>query len=140
MIKKILCAILSIVLVLTLNVTASAETETDGQVQPRLSYLTKCQALLTINTTSDEAVYSCNIRGYSGTTTKIVAEMKLQKKTLLWWSTLETTTVTVSNYFLQHSSTYDLTSSGTYRHELTITAYSGSASEELTITSAEKSY
>lgn len=137
MFKKLICSVLSVVLIMSVGVTVSAENATPISVQPRLTYIMNCESDLTIS--GSQAKYSCDVSSYPEVT-KIVVEMELQKKIIAWWSEVETTTVTVWDNTLYHQESCSLTSSGKYRNKVTITAYSGSASEELTITSAEKTY
>ncbi len=137
MFKKLICSILSVVLIMSVGITVSAETVETVSVQPRLTYIMNCESDLIIS--GSQAKYSCDVDAYPEVT-KIVVEMKLQKKTIAWWSEVETTTVTVWDNTLYHQESCSLTSSGKYRNKITITAYSGSNSEEFTITSAEKTY
>lgn len=83
-------------------------------------------------------VASCvtRVNGYSDVT-KIVIKMTLQKKTLLWWSKVESWSGTFNDCIGSLAKTASV-GSGTYRVKAEITVYSGSDYEEITAYSQEK--
>ena len=117
------------------GVTVSAEST---QVQPRFSYTAYTYTALDI-TTSGIACCLAEAEGYDGITTKIYIEMKLQKYTVLWWSTQETWEGTFNDVTGALAKTKTV-GKGTYRVKAVYTVYSGSASEEITGTSQEFKY
>lgn len=147
MTKKILSLVLSIVLVFSFSMVAAAESpvattgtleQKDTEVMPRFEYTNTTYASLNIST-SGTATCTTSLNGYTGTTTKIVIKMTLQKKTLLWWSAQETWTTTINDSFGSLVKTASV-GSGTYRVKVEFTVYSGSNSEEITTYSQEKKY
>lgn len=147
MVKKIISLMLSIVLIFCVSIVAYAESpvitpgtleQIEADVVPCFEYTDSTTTTLSIST-SGKAICSATIYGYSGTTTKIVVNMTLQKKTLFWWSTEESWSTTVNNWhgtFTENASV----SSGTYRVKVEFTVYSGSNSEEVTTYSQEKTF
>ncbi len=139
MFKKILSVVMVIVLCCGFSLTANAQgiSTNDSSVQPRYNYTASVSTTLT--NTNGDATCGTTVKGYIGTTTKIKITMTLQKKTLLWWSEVETWTTTVNDYYL---SLYKTTSvnSGKYRIKAEIVVYSGSASESITKYSSEKEF
>lgn len=147
MVKKIISLMLSIVLIFCVSTVVSAESpvvtpgtleQTESDVMPCYEYTNTAATSLSIST-NGKATCSTSLNGYNGTTTKIVIKMTLQKDSWLWWSTEETWTTTVNNWYadLTKTATVD---SGTYRVKVEFTVYSGSNSEEITIYSQEKKY
>lgn len=131
MLKKILALVMCLVLMCGMGVVASAETA-ENKVQPRYSYTNIITATLT--NSGGKALCGADVEGYSGTTTKIVITMTLQKKTLLWWSEVEEWTTTSNTFYatLVKTATVD---SGKHRVKVEATVYSGSNSEEVSCTS-----
>lgn len=136
-IRSLISTVMSLVLLLSVTAwsggVVSAEETT---AQPRFSYTAYTATSLEI-TTNGVAYCTANVEGYYGTTTKIHIEMKLQKHTVLWWSTQETWEGTFNDYVGALAKTKTV-GSGTYRVKAVYTVYSGSASEEITGTSQEK--
>lgn len=143
MLKKFLAMLMCFVLICGTGVVANAEGVSlddeytqavsesgENQVQPRYSYtnIVSCS----LNNASGKARCVGNIAGYSGTTTKIVMKMTLQKKTLLWWSKVEEWSMTSNSHSAAMSKTVAV-ESGKYRVKLEGTVYSGSNSEEVSI-------
>lgn len=131
MFKKILALVMCFVLMCGMGVVASAET-TENQVQPRYSYTNIISA--TLANSGGKALCVGDVEGYSGTTTKIVLTMTLQKKGLLWWSKAQEWTTTANTYYATLSKTVAV-ESGKYRLKVEATVYSGSNSEEVSCTS-----
>ena len=147
MVKKIISLLLSIVLIFCVSIVASAESpvvtpgtleQIESDVMPCYEYTNTTKTSLSISS-SGIATSTTTLTGYSGTTTKIVIKMMLQKKTLLWWSTKETWTTTINNCYGGLSKTASV-DSGTYRVKVEFTVYSGSNSEEITTYSQEKTF
>lgn len=70
--------------------------------------------------------------------TRIEATQKLQKKTLWWWSDVQTWTASVNSNYLSMTNYGTASSSGTYRVRVEATVYSGSNSENVYADSVEK--
>lgn len=147
MVKKIMSLMLSIVLIFCVSIVASAESpvvtpgtleQTESDVMPCFEYTSTTATSLSISS-GGTATCTAALNGYTGTTTKIVIKMTLQKKTLLWWSAQETWTKTINDSVgsLVKTASVD---SGTYRVKVEFTVYSGSNSEEITTYSQEKTY
>ncbi len=134
--RSLVCVVMSVVLLLSMNVWSFAVSAEETTVQPRLSYTNYTMTSLEI-TTKGVAYCAASAEGYDGITTKIHIEMKLQKYTVLWWSTQETWEATFTGVDAALAKTASV-SSGKYRVRVTYTVYSGSASEEITGTSQEK--
>ena len=100
----------------------------ENQIQPRYSYTNKISCAL--NNSSGKAQCVASVMGYSGTTTKIVIKMTLQKKTLLWWSKVQEWSSTTNAHTAAMSKIVAV-ESGKYRVKLVATVYSGSKSEEI---------
>lgn len=136
--KRLICLALTLTLMLSMaawpGTVVSAE---ETVVQPRYSYTESVITGLSINS-SGTATCTAKATGYSDTT-KIEIEMKLQKYTLLWWSTQQTWTTTVNDSTARLTKTKSV-GSGTYRVIATYTVYKGSKSETIEGQSAEKKY
>ena len=143
MFKKVLSILMVIVLCFSLGLTANAEdfsgseSSNDSSVQPRYSYTASVSTTLT--NSDGNATCGTSVSGYFDLATKIKITMTLQKKTLLWWSEVETWTVTVNDYF---ASIYKTTAvkSGKYRVKADIVVYNYSASENITKYSTERDF
>lgn len=147
MVKKIISLMLSIVLIFCVSTVVSAESpvvtpgtleQTESDVMPCFEYTNTTATTLSIST-SGTATCSARLNGYNGTTTKIVIKMTLQKDSWLWWSTEETWTTTINNWYGALTKTAPV-DSGTYRVKVEFTVYSGSNSEEITTYSQEKEF
>ncbi len=139
MFKKILSIVMVIVLCCSLGLTANAQSisTSDSSVQPRYSYT----STVSVTLANSNGKASCNtaVKGYSSLATKIKITMTLQKKTLFWWSEVDSWTTTVSDYYASLSKTVSV-DSGTHRIKSEIVVYSGSASESITKYSSEKEF
>lgn len=148
MFKKIISLLLSIILLCSVSTVAYAQSpdtiqqfemvQLNADVMPCFEYTDSTITSLSIST-SGKATCSTSITGYSGTTTKIVIKMKLQKRSVLWWSTKETWEATVNSWNADLTKTASV-ESGKYRVKVECTVYSGSNSEEITTYSQEKEY
>ena len=130
-VKRIICLLMSLLLLCSLNLVSSAETA----VQPRFSYTANASISLAI-TTSGTAYCATDVQG-NNLATKVYIKMTLQKYTVLWWSKVESWEGTFNNVYGTLSETAQV-GSGRYRVKAEITVYSGSNSEEITEFSQEK--
>lgn len=139
MFKKILSVVMVIVLCCSLGLTANAQSisTSDSSIQPRYNYTATIST--TLGNSNGTAKCSTSVVGYSDITTKIKITMTLQKKTLLWWSEVETWTVTANDYVASIAKSVSV-NSGKYRVKAEIVVYSGSASESITKYSSEKEF
>ena len=137
--KTVVCLFMSLLLMLPLNLIASAATvPEESQVQPRWSYTDITYVAIAIDG-SGNASCLADVQGYYGTTTKIHIKLTLQKYTVLWWSKVQTWEATFNYYYgtLNPSTTVG---NGTYRVKAEFTVYSGSNSEQITSFSQEKKF
>lgn len=142
MLKKFLALVMCIVIMCSMGVVANAQgissvnddyaltvsESGESQIQPRYDYTATISCSL--NNSSGKAQCVGVVGGYSGTTTKIVIKMTLQKKTLFWWSKVQEWSSTTNAHTAAMSKTVSV-DSGTYRVKLVATVYSGSKSEEI---------
>ena len=132
MTKKFL-TIVCVVVALFFGITrVSAET-----VSPYSLYTKTTSSDLSVSgstaTCESEAV------GYSGTTTKIVMNQTLQKKSFFGsWNEVASWSEIDTGYHGYASNTKSSLSGGTYRLKTVFTVYAGSNSEEITVYSTEK--
>ena len=141
MFKKVLSLVVAIAMLCSLPLVTHAEakmiTVDPPIIQPLHNYTQDYDE--TISITNGIATCKATLTGISGTTTKVVIKMTLQKKTLLWWSEVETWSTTSNTYYGTLTKTAAV-KSGTYRVKAVYTVYSGSNSESITDYSAQKSY
>lgn len=150
MFKRVLALVMCLALMCSMSVVASAKEVSsaeeyvvtvsesgENQVQPRYSYTNTLSCAL--NNSGGKAQCVGSVGGYSGTTTKIVMKMTLQKKTLLWWSKVQEWSSTTNDFTAVMSKTVAV-ESGTYRVKLVATVYSGSNSEEIDIYSKTNTF
>lgn len=141
MLKKIVALTLCLILLCGTGLVANAESVEDstnstssiGAIQPMYDYANLVSS--TLSKSSGKALCNGQVIGYSGLTTKIKITLTLQKKTLLWWSTEEEWTTTVSSYQASLTKTQAV-GSGKYRVKLAAVVYSGSNSENITVYSS----
>lgn len=133
MMKKFLAFVCVAVVALFFGITrVSAET-----VSPRSLYTDSCTSVLTISGSTATCV--SRAEGYSGTTTKIVIDQTLQKKSFFGsWNEVASWSETDTGYHGYASNTKSSLSGGTYRLKTVFTVYAGSNSEEITVYSTEK--
>ncbi len=129
MTKRILSLILSMFLLFTGSVAVAA----DDAVQPRYNYTSSTTVNISIS--SNTAHCTAQLIGYSSVD-KIKITMTLQKKTVLWWSEVDTWTTTYYNSYALMTKDCSV-GSGKYRVKAEFTVYSGSNSEEITSHSLE---
>lgn len=141
--KRIISFLTVLVMAFSLSAVTYAEVPTAGiekpefeepGITPQYTYTDSCKASLSIS--GGTAYCSTKVSGKS-TATKIQITMTLQKKTLLWWSDKSEWTTTVNSSTALFEKTAS-TGSGTYRVKAVCKVYSGSASESITVYSAEK--
>jgi len=133
--KRIVSLVIAVIMLLSCAAVSQAAVVDGGAtVQPMYNYT----STTTTNLNISSGVASCRsyIMGYNGTTTKIEITMTLQKKTLLWWSTVETWTTTVNSYYGSFNKSISV-GGGTYRVKAVYKVYSGSNSETITDYSSE---
>ncbi len=133
--KRIICLLMSVLLLFPMNVLASAATVEESSVQPRWTYTSFTSSALTI-TTAGKAYCTSDIQAYDNVT-KIHIKTTLQKYTVLWWSKVE---VWESTFYDVCGTVTETTTvgSGRYRVKSEFTVYSGSDTEEITTMSQEK--
>lgn len=135
--RSLICVMMSAVMMLSMHgwagVAVAAET---SAVQPRYSYASSASTDLSIDS-AGTATCTATLQGYSGTTTKIYVKMELQYASTVIFNTIKTWTATYNSYraTMEKTTTVD---SGRYRLKVTFTVYSGSASEEISVRSSEK--
>jgi len=135
-VKRIVCLLMSLLLLCPLNLVASAATVSEeSAIQPRLTYINNAAITLSI-TTSGTAYCVVDVQGYSNVT-KVYIKMTLQKYTVLWWSKVESWEATFNDVTGYISETAQV-GSGRYRVKMETTVYSGSDYEEFTEFSQEK--
>lgn len=137
--KKILSLLAAfLMLASTASATISAAVIPDGDIAaPCYDYTNSITSTLSIS--NGKASCVTTIYGISGTTTKIVVTQYLEKKNGRYWDEVESWTNSFDNWWCNDVNTYTITESGTYRLRSVATVYSGSKSEEVKITSTEKS-
>lgn len=141
MLKRIAAIILSTIILCSTGLIVNAEgvahpttiANNISGIQPYYEYANIVTA--TLSKSNGKAVCNANVIGYNGTTTKIKITMTLQKKTLLWWSTVDEWTTTVNSYQAVFSKTRAV-NSGKHRVKVCAIVYSGSNSETININSA----
>lgn len=137
MLKKILAIVMCLVLMCGMSIAVSAESG-ENQVQPRYSYTNTISA--TLRNSNGKALCVGAVNGYSGTTTKIVLTMTLQKKILLlFWTTEKEWTTTVNDVDAVLSKTVSV-DSGTYRVKVEAKVYAGSNYENVDCTSPTREF
>ena len=94
------------------------------------------QAFCNLEIIGDTARIQSFVKGTNGSTTKCEIELKLQKKVLVWWITVETWNKTALSYQASLNATHSVESGKTYRAVAVCTVWNGSNSESATVTSA----
>ena len=115
-------------------VSAQAATTEGSEIMPRFDYTSSATTSLGIS--SNIATCSATITGYDNVT-KIVTTLTLQKKTLLWWSEVDSWTSTANNCYAGVTRKATI-GSGTFRVKAKHVVYSGTNSETVTVYSQEK--
>lgn len=107
-----------------------------GTAAPCYEYTNRITTTLSIS--NGEVSCRTTVYGISGTTTKIVVNQYLEKKNGSSWDKVKSWTDTFNSWWCNDVNTYTLTESGTYRLRSVATVYCGSKSEDVDITSVEK--
>ncbi len=146
--KKLTAMLLCVVLMCSFSTVAYAQNpavitpdelvQTESDIMPCFEYTNTTATSLSIST-SGTATCTARLNGYNGITTKIDIKMTLQKKTLLWWSEVDSWSTTINNSYGALTKTASV-GSGKYRVKVDFTAYSGSNSEKITTYSQEKEF
>lgn len=138
-VKSRMFALLMLVFLLftmCLPIVAAAEVEAtvDEETQAKYQYIhsAKCDLVISGATAS----ISSSVKGTYGSTTNCEIELKLQKKVLFWWTTVDTWNKTALSYQASLNATHSVESGKTYRAVAVCTVWNGSDSETATITSA----
>ena len=135
---RILTSVLLIAFCLSVCLLSASASDADvpaGEDPPiDLQYISQSSCTLSIS--GGSATASSYVKGFNGTTTQCSITLKLQKKVLFWWFTVETWEKTAQSYQTSLTATCTVTSGQTYRAVADITAWSGSSSESTTRTSA----
>lgn len=93
------------------------------------------KALCELTISSGAAKCFSYVRGIYNSTTSCSIELKLQKKVLFWWTTVETWNKTEANYQTSINKSYPVVSGKTYRVVSKVSVFCGNNSESATITS-----
>lgn len=137
--RALLCMVMSVALVLSMNVWASAEaTAEETSVQPRYSYTAYASA--SVNFPADNTARCiADAEGHNGIATKVKITMRLQQYIALQWTTIAEWSGTFYNFYGTLSKTKTVYT-GRYRVKANFTVYSGSAYEKIEVISPEKYY
>ena len=128
-------------LVLMLFAMAMPSFATENGISPRFNNLDTTEAAFVI-LDNGEAVVSYTCFGYTGITTKITVEIKMEKKFLWWWNDVdgaEWVDETTKDY-LHYEHTVQLSKSGTYRVSITYTVYGTAGEADVITRTIEDSY
>ena len=105
----------------------------ENEVHPMFTSIDNVYCGLTANNGTANIYGSVN--GKVGQVTKCKIQIQLQKKTLLWWTTVETWSKTEMSDHASIYVTHAATSGTTYRAVATITVWSGNTTETTSATS-----
>lgn len=116
-------------------VAMAAELENGSmeEVMPRMTYIVRAECDLTID--DGYANIYASVSGRESDVTKCEIEIELQEKSLLRWETIHTWDKTVNGTSAESDVMKRITSGNSYRAVVTVTVWSGSASESQTMTS-----
>ena len=123
--KKIVCLIISLVIIISL---CSFSEDSSGD-NPRYNYTNTCRSSLYISGLDGECI--SYLLGYSGITTKIVVKQYLQVRDGNRWRTSQYWTNTYYSYHASFVNDRTLYSGNTYRVYSEFTVYSGSNYENV---------
>lgn len=148
MLKKGIALLLALVMVFSCGMVANAQTEemvaesmilppTETPIMPQSEYLPQKNVELTISSNST-ATCSAYVEGKKTSVYRVDITMTLQKKTLLWWSDVETWSSTTYDYKASMTQTASV-GSGTYRVKLVATVHYSAEEESTTIYSTNAS-
>lgn len=111
--------------------TAFATDDMESGISPKMSYISTISPYLSISGTM--ASLSCEVRGISGTTTKITVTGTLQRYVSGSWVNVSSTAQTEEYYRMTYSRNTSVASGYSYRAKYTVKAYAGSAYEIRTV-------
>ena len=128
-------------LAIMLFAMAAPSFATDNGVMPCLNNTSSTEAVFVI-TDDGEAIVSCSCVGYEGITSRIIIEIKIQKRVLWWWNNVDGaswTDETTQDYLhVEHST--QLSKSGTYRAVIAYTVYGSGGEADAFTDKIEKKY
>jgi len=133
--KPVLLVLLTIMLIAGITCgsfsTALAADEIDDDISPQMTYISTISPYLSISGTA--ASLNCEVRGISGTTTKITITGTLQRYVSNRWVNVSSTSQTENYYRMTYSRNTSVTSGYSYRAKYTVKAYAGSTYETRTV-------
>lgn len=111
--------------------TTFAADEQFEDISPQMSYISTISPYLSISGTT--ASLNCEVRGISGTTTKITVTGTLQRYVSGSWVDISSTSQTENYYRMTYSRNTSATKGFSYRAKYSVKAYAGSAYEMRTV-------
>ncbi len=114
--------------------TAEMVATVDREVPVKYQYIYGIRCELSIG--GEAASINSYVRGTNGSTTKCEIELKLQKKFMFWWTTVETWNKTALSYQTSLNARHSVESGKTYRAVAVCTVWNGSSPETATAMSA----
>lgn len=114
--------------------SSASETQENQSVRYQIIQQNNCDLVIPGATANIRS----NVVGIAGSTTKCEIELKLQRKVLFWWTTVETWNKTALSYQASLNVTHAVESGKTYRAVAEFTVWNGSNSESATVSSAAK--
>ncbi len=109
----------------------------ESEIQPLWDYTSNYAVGMSFD--NGRAYCVASVKGYSSLANKVEITMTLQKKTLFWWSKVETWSISVNDCYAALDKNTAI-GSGTYRVKAEFVVYSGSETEEITGYSQEGTY
>ena len=139
--KKLLMIVLTLAITVFSGMAVSAEEldpfVPDEPIIEEYSYTNSAYSSLYFS--GKTAYCSSSVYGYSGTTTKIVVNQYLQKKSGSSWSNVWSWHYTFNSWYCNYDNSRSSLASGTYRVKTVAKVYSGSNYETVTTYSYEVS-
>ena len=139
MIKKRIITVA--LLVIMMFAMAAPSFATDSGVMPCLNNTDSTEAIFVIDD-NGEAIVAYICYGYEGITSRIVVEIKIEKKFLWWWNDVDGASWTdeTTGYSLDNEHSIQLSKSGTYRAVITYTVYGSGGEADVLTNEIEKKY
>lgn len=136
--KRIITVALLVIMIFAMAAPSFA---TDSGVMPRLNNTDSTEVVFVIDD-NGEATVSYICFGYEGITSRIVVEIKIQKKVLWWWNNVDGASWTdeTTEYYLNSEHSIQLSKSGTYRAVITYTVYGSGGEADVLTDEIEKKY
>ena len=136
--KRIITLALLAIMLFAMAVPSFA---TDNGVMPCLNNTSSTESIFVI-TDDGEAIVSYICFGYEGITSRIVVEIKIQKKVLWWWNNVDGASWTdeTTEYYLNSEHSIQLSKSGTYRAVITYTVYGSGGEADVLTDEIERKY